>query len=225
MKLKELPRDERPREKMMFKGKESLTNIELLAILIRTGTRNKTAIRIAEELLGMNPDGLSYICQCSIEELSKIDGMGLAKSCQVMAALELGKRIASAPRKMRKKIKSTQDVADLFMERLRYNKREHFEILLLNTQGEIIAVNNVSIGDLSSSIVNPREAFAIAIKRSASAVIFIHNHPSGNPTPSGEDVKVTKRLFEAGEILGIQVLDHIIVGDGVYVSFKEKGLI
>lgn len=223
--IREMPQNERPREKMLGLGSQALSNGELLAILLRTGTKEKTAIMLAEELLSMDSEGILYLEECSIEELIKIKGMGISKACQICAAVELGKRIATIPRREKQRVGSTEDVVEIFMEKMRYYKKEFFNVLLINAKGEIISEENIAIGDLSSSIVHPRESFARAVKRSAAAVIFIHNHPSGDPTPSREDINVTERLCEAGEILGIRVLDHIIIGDGRYSSFKAKGLI
>ncbi|MGI6722667.1 MAG: RadC family protein [Anaerovoracaceae bacterium] len=223
--IRDMPSNERPREKMLKHGSEALNNSELLAIIIRTGTKDRTAVRLADEVLSMDSRGLLYVEECSLEELSEIRGIGLAKACQIKAAVEMGKRIATLPRGARPKISSTAEVVDIFMEKMRYYKREFFNVLLVNAKGEIICEENIAVGDLSSSIVHPRESFALAVKKSAAAVIFVHNHPSGDPTPSDEDINVTKRLVKAGEILGIRVLDHVVIGDGRYTSFRAAGLI
>ncbi len=223
--IQEMPRSERPREKLTAQGRESLSNGELLAILLRTGTKEKTAIHLAEEILSMDPAGLTYLAGCTWEELAALDGIGPAKACQILAAVELGTRIASAPRADRPRVTGSRDVADRYMERMRHYRKEYFNVLLLSSKGDVIGEENVSVGDIRTSIVNPRESFTMAVRKSATAVVFIHNHPSGDPTPSAEDRAVTRRLCEAGEILGIPVLDHIIIGDGRYVSLKEMGLI
>ena len=158
------------------------------------------------------------------EDLSNIKGIGRAKACQILAAVELGKRIASFPRKNQVQITNPDDIVQLFMEKMRYYKKEHFKVLLLNTKSKIIEECDISVGDLSSTVIHPREVFSHAVRRSAASVLLIHNHPSGNPEPSRQDIEVTKRLSEAAEILGISILDHIIIGDGVYISFKRKGL-
>ena len=225
MKIRELPAGERPREKMVRSGRGSLSNSELLAILLRTGTKEKTALRMAEEVLSLDRSGLLYLQECSLEELAGVKGVGRAKACQIGAAVELGKRIATMPREERNLIKSTKDVADVFMEKMRYYGKEHFDVLLLDAKGNLMGTENVAVGDISSSIVHPRETFRSAIKRGAFAVILIHNHPSGDPSPSKEDIRVTERLCKAGEILGINVLDHIIIGDGTYISLKGAGFI
>lgn len=223
--IKEMPREERPREKIMKYGVSSLSNTELLAVLIGTGTKDTTALTLATRILSLEKDGIAFLGHCLPEDLCAINGVGIAKSCQIVAAIALGKRIATNPRSKRVRINSPDEVAALFMEELRYLKKEFFRILLLNTKNEIIGVEDASIGNLNSSIVHPREIFCSAIKKSASSMIVVHNHPSGHPKPSQNDLNVTARLVESGEILGISVVDHLIIGDGVYVSLKEKGLL
>lgn len=223
--IKKMPISERPREKMVSYGCQSLSNSELLAIILSTGTKDRTAIDLANSVLNMSNEGLRALRDCTIEELSQIKGVGLAKASQIIAAVELGKRIALTTKVNNYKIKSPDDVSNLLMEEMRYLKKEVFNILLLNTKHDVIAIENISIGSLNASIVHPREVFNRAVKRSSSAIILAHNHPSGDPKPSGEDINITKRLIEAGTIIGINVLDHIIIGDGVYFSMKEQELI
>jgi DNA repair protein RadC len=223
--LRELPSLERPREKLLRYGPPQLTSAELIALLLGTGSKGESAVRLAENLLALNEDGLLYLADCSVEELSAVKGVGPAKAATLLAAMELGTRMSSARRSEKTTIESTFDVVSIFMEKMRHHKKEYFNVLLLNAKGGILAVETVAVGDLSSSIVHPREAFVSAVKRSAAAVIFIHNHPSGNPKPSPQDIEVTQRLCETGKILGIHVLDHIIIGDGTYVSMKEKKII
>ncbi|MEL7657435.1 MAG: DNA repair protein RadC [Bacillota bacterium] len=223
--MRELPYEERPREKLIQYGSGTLSNAELLSILIRTGTREMSAIMLANRVLAMEEEGISYLTTCLPEELSAIPGIGMAKSCQIIAAIELGKRIATKPKEKRINIKSPNEVASLFIEEMRYLKKEYFKVLLLNTKNEIIMIENISVGSLNSSVVHPREVFCTAIKKSACSMIAVHNHPSGNPMPSQTDINITKRLVEAGELLGIKVLDHLIIGDGNFVSLKEKMLI
>jgi DNA repair protein RadC len=224
MNLKRLPDYERPREKLLTQGKECLNNAELLAILLRTGTREKSALELAHEVLAMNDEGLPGLFDNTPEELANIKGVGKAKACQILAAIELGRRVAAHPGKKRISISNPGDIADLFMEKMRYYKKEHFLTLLLDTKGNIIEEVEVSVGDLNSAPVHPREVFKRAVKRSAAAVVLIHNHPSGDPMPSNEDLEITLRLMESAKILGINVLDHIIIGDGVYYSMKAQGL-
>lgn len=220
-----MPESERPREKLMRLGVKVLSNAELLAILVRTGTKEHTALDLSQRILSCQKEGLRFLTDCTIEELCCVKGIGTSKACQIVAAIELGKRMGKAPLEARTKISSPVDVANLLMEEMRYYKKEYFLTLLLNTKNEVISTENISIGSLNSSIVHPREVFVKAIKKSASSVILIHNHPSGNPQPSNEDIKVTKRLVEAGKIVGIEVLDHVIIGDGRYISLKELAII
>lgn len=224
MNIKTMPKEERPREKLLFNGKEFLSNSELLAILLRTGSRKRSALDIAQEILGWNEKGILFLEECSPEELSRMPGIGTAKACQILAAIELGKRIATHPRKKRREITNPDDIVQLFMEKMRYYKKEHFIVLLINAKGQIIEETEASIGDLCSTLIHPREVFCQAVKRSAASVLFVHNHPSGDPQPSSQDIETTKRLVEAADILGIHVLDHIIIGDGRYISLKSKGL-
>lgn len=225
MKIKEMTKLERPVEKMALLGRESLSNSELLAIIIRSGRKGESALSLSERLLRNTKDGLRGLYDSSLEELTAIEGIGPMKASVIMAAFELGRRISESNGMSRERASSVEDVADIFMERLRYLKKERFEVLLLDTKGRILAIENVSTGDLSSSPVHPRETFRTAVKRSAAGVIFVHNHPSGDPTPSQEDIVVTKKLIEAGKVLGISVMDHIVIGDGVFCSMKAKGII
>ncbi|MGI6747496.1 MAG: RadC family protein [Anaerovoracaceae bacterium] len=222
--IKELPSEERPREKLIKFGPGLLSNSELLAILIGSGTKRTSALMLANRILALEEEGISYLTYCQPDELAQIPGMGLAKSCQIIAAIELGKRIATKPKTKRVNINSPDEVANLFLEEMRYLKKEHFKVLLLNTKNEIIMIENISVGSLNSSVVHPREVFCTAIKKSACSIIAVHNHPSGNPAPSQADIDITKRLVEVGEILGIQLLDHLIIGDGTYISLKESML-
>ena len=225
MNIKQMPSEEKPREKLLREGSDRLSTTEILAILINSGTKEISALEIAAQLLSMDKRGVRFLAECSPEELGRIKGMGQAKICTVLAAVELGKRIAAAPVRDRNLIRSSSDIADLFMEKMRYYKKEHFVSLMINAKGEIIEETEVSIGDLCSSSTHPREVFVDAVKRSAGSVVFLHNHPSGDPSPSDTDIQTTKRLIEAGTILGIPVLDHIIIGDSIYVSMKAMGLI
>ncbi|MEG1585023.1 MAG: DNA repair protein RadC, partial [Anaerovorax sp.] len=177
------------------------------------------------ELLAKQGDGMEFLSQCSPEELAAVKGVGTAKACQILSALELGKRMASRPISQRVTVDNPEAIAKLFMEEMRYYKKEVFLVLLINVKGQIITVDRASVGDLSSTVIHPREIFNLAVKRSAAAVILVHNHPSGNPFPSQDDMDTTKRLAEAGKILGINVLDHIIIGDGTYISFRKRQLI
>lgn len=222
IRIKDMNKDDMPREKMISKGVKYLSNSELLAILIRTGSKKYNALDLSYLIIKSSENGIRGLHEMSIEELCKIDGVGPSKATIIKAALELGNRISTyIPDKY--KIKNPWDIYVYYMEEMRYMKKEVFKIVLLNTKNEIIRDVDISIGSLNSSIVHPREVFVEAIKKSANSIILLHNHPSGNPTPSEEDVRITERLICSGEIIGIEVLDHIIIGDGEYYSLKEKG--
>lgn len=222
--IKDMPVDLRPRERLLKDGAGVLTDIELLAIILRTGTATASAVQLAAAVLGRF-GSLRMLVQASVEELSSLPGIGPAKAAQIKAALEAGRRVAISSEAARPAIKSPEDVAGLLMEEMRHLDREHFCALLLNTRHQVIARDTISIGTLNSSTVHPRELFRNAIKRGAAAVILVHNHPSGDPSPSREDLDVTGRLQEAGRIIGIDVLDHVIIGDNRFVSLKAQGQI
>ncbi|HKK95887.1 MAG TPA: DNA repair protein RadC [Anaerovoracaceae bacterium] len=223
MNIKKLPVAERPVEKLLLRGASSLSNSELLALIIHTGSREKSAIDLAEELLSINFKGLSYMGELAIEDILKVNGIGPQKACAIMAAMELGNRISVAPKYDKFAIKCSEDVANYYMPELRHKKKEYLKALLLNTKGEVEFSETISVGELSNTAVHPREVFNPAIKKSAAAIIIVHNHPSGDPTPSDDDIQTTKRLISVGEIIGIKLLDHIIIGDDKYVSLKSIG--
>lgn len=222
--MKDLPASERPREKLMNYGAASLSNAELLAILLRTGTQEESVMRLSERILiEAGEEGLSGLAHSSIESLMKRKGVGEAKAITIAAALELGKRVAIGDSKKRVIIRSSDDIANYMMPRLRYCDREHFYAILLNTKNHVIASPLISIGTLSESLVHPRELFKEAVNHSASSIILVHNHPSGDPSPSREDIMMTRRIIEGGRLLDIQILDHVIIGDNTYISLREQG--
>ncbi len=223
-KVKDMALEERPREKMLLSGAKNLSNAELLAILLRTGTKRRNAIELANDIINKDSQGIRYLQDMSIEELCKIEGIGLSKATQIKAALELGLRISSY-RPNKYKVKNPWDIYKYYMEGLRYKQNEVFKVVLLNTKNEIITDIDVSVGTLNSSLVHPREVFKEAIRRSSNKMILIHNHPSGSVEPSNEDKNITDRLIKCGELIGIEVIDHIIIGDGLYFSFKENMII
>lgn len=222
--IKDIIKEERPRETLLKKGETYLSDSELLAILINNGTKDKSAITLAREIIETS-DGIRNLSNITVEELSKIKGIGLAKACRIISALELGRRVSVASEMQKFKISSPQDIGNVYMEELRYKKKEIFRVVLLNTKNVIIGFKDISEGSLNASIVHPREVFLEAIKKSANKMILMHNHPSGDPTPSSEDINITKRLISAGQIVGIEILDHVIIGDGSFYSFKENGQI
>ena len=220
--IKEIPLNDRPREKMAANGAAVLTDAELIAILLRTGTAEKSAIDIASE---MTADGGLYKRLAGItrlNELTNIKGLGQAKAATVLAALEIGRRIASAKPIEKIHLSCPQDVADFLMPRLRYAAKEQFVVILLNGKNKVIGTEVVSEGSLSSSVVHPREVYGPAILHHAAAIMVAHNHPSGDPKPSLEDEEVTRMLSRSGKVLGIPMIDHVIIGDGNYYSFLEN---
>ena len=224
MNIKELPSEERPVEKLLLNGADTLTNSELLAVLIGSGSKDSSAIELSEKILALK-GGLSGLATISANELTGIPGIGPKKAASIISALAIGRRVATSPRDKKIRLSSTSGLAEFFMEDMRYSKKEYFKVLMVNVKLEIIGVETVSIGELTGAPVHPRETFEPAIRKGAAAVCFAHNHPSGDPRPSEDDLKITKRLVECGDILGIRVLDHIIIGDGVYTSLKEEGYI
>ncbi len=221
--IRDVPPDERPRERLMQFGAAALSNAELLAILLRTGTSSLSAVHLAERILA-HTGGLKGLTDSTIESLVELKGVGPAKAIQILAGVELGRRISRSLPEERFTVRSPQDAADLMMDELQHLAQEHFVCLFLNTKNQVIGKDTIFIGSLNASIVHPREVFRRAIQRASAAVICLHNHPSGDPSPSAEDRNVTKRLQEAGKLLGIDVLDHIIIGEQSFYSMKENGL-
>lgn len=220
--LRDLPREERPRERMLQFGARILSNSELIAILLRTGTVAESAIGLAQRVL-KEAGGIRGLVDMSTAQLTAIKGIGNAKALQLQAGIELGRRLAQSELDPAFIVRSPEDVARYVMEDLRYLQKEHFVCLFLNTKNHVIARETLSIGSLNASIVHPREVFRAAIQRGSASLICIHNHPSGDPTPSPEDIDMTHRLVQAGQVIGIEVLDHLIIGDQKYVSLKEQG--
>lgn len=222
------PQDERPREKLVKYGSGHLSNAELLAIMLRTGIshnhHSRSALDLAKVLLARFKN-LRGLLNASVYELTRIEGIGQAKASQIIASLELGSRAMSEKNGNNISFRCSEDVANYYIPLMKNLKKEQFRILLLNIRNKIIKEVLISQGSLTSSIVHPREVLKPAIQESASSVIFIHNHPSGDPEPSLDDIEITKRLAKACHILGIEALDHIIIGDGDYFSFKQKNLI
>jgi DNA repair protein RadC len=206
---------------MIKEGAEALSNQELLAILLRTGTHQESVLQLASRLL-KEIGSIKRLYEISVEELMSIRGIGQAKAVQIKAGVELGRRVARKEKELAV-IRSPHDAAAYLMERLQLESQEKFYCLYLNTKNQVLFEKAIFIGSLNASIVHPREVYKEALKWSAASIIVAHNHPSGDPTPSREDIQVTKRLKEAGEILGIDCLDHLIIGAGRYISLKEKG--
>nr|WP_318247298.1 DNA repair protein RadC [Halobacillus litoralis] len=220
--LRDVPKEERPRERLLESGAKNLSNQELLAILLGSGTRQESVTDLAQRLL-IHFEGLVLLKGATIEELTSIRGIGSAKAVQILAAIEVGKRMHQMRPAERYMIRSPEDGADFVMEEMRDLNQEHFICLFLNTKNQVLHRQTVFIGSLNASIVHPREVFKEAVKRSAASIICAHNHPSGDPSPSQEDIQVTRRLQECGKMIGIEVLDHLVIGDRKFVSLKEKG--
>ncbi len=224
MTIHDLPLSERPRERLQRFGAEALSAQEILALILGRGIAGESVMVTAQRLLAQF-GSLKGIAGASLEELSTVRGIGVAKASQIRAAFELANRLEGGSEGADKPVvKTPEDVAGLVQGRLRGKKREHFLALLLDTRNQLIKVAEISVGSLDSSIVHPREVFKEAVSASAASVIFVHNHPSGDPEASEDDIKLTKRLAEAGEIMGIGVLDHIIIGDKKRLSLKREGL-
>ena len=222
--IHDLPISERPRERLQKFGVEALSAPEILALILGRGIAGESVMTTAQRLLSKFGN-LKGIAGASIEELSQIRGIGLAKSAQIKAAFELANRLEDYPEAGKKApVKTPEDIVTLVQGRLKGKKKEHFLALLLDTRNQLIRVSEISVGSLDTSIVHPREVFKEAISASAASVILVHNHPSGSPEASEDDIKLTKRLAETGEIMGIDVLDHIIIGDKNYLSLKREGL-
>ncbi len=219
--IKELPPEERPRERLQKSGPGALSDSELLAIILRMGTGNVSATELARKLV-THYGGLKGIASASFEELCEIKGIGTAKAAQIKAAFEIGRRFSQTIDTEKDRIRCSEDVKNLFWHKMRTYDKEHFMIVLLDTKNRIIKTETVTIGILDSSIIHPREVFKSAIKSSAASVILVHNHPSGDPAPSRNDTSATIKLREAGELVGISVLDHVIIGEKGYYSFKDN---
>lgn len=217
-----LPDQERPRERLYHVGAPELSLQELLAIVIGGGSRGAGAPIVALRVLKECGDLVS-LGRASVDELVRVPGIGFARACQLVASFELGKRFARESRNNGSPVRTPRDIARLFMDRMKHYDREHFEAAFLNTKNQLLKVVTVSIGSLNASIVHPREILKPAISTSAASIILVHNHPTGDPTPSKEDIEFTSRFAKCGELIGIELLDHVIIGADKYHSLKEGG--
>ncbi|HSL93163.1 MAG TPA: DNA repair protein RadC [Bacillota bacterium] len=223
MPIRDLPASERPRERLFLSGAASLSNAELLAIVMATsGQRGESVLALAERVLG-TVGGLENLSQANLESLSEVKGIGPAKASLLLALVELSRRM-STKKSESTCISSPEQVRDLLIDRFRFEEKERFFSIILNTKNRVIGIEEISVGSLNSSIVHPREVFKTAVRKSAASIIVAHNHPSGDTAPSREDVEVTRRLCEAGRLLGVELLDHVIFGDSEILSLKQKGL-
>ena len=223
MRIQDIPKEGRPRERFLKKGPESLSDAELFAIILRTGTIGENVVDISNRLI--QEYGLDNLFECSLKELEKIKGIGPGKAMQILAMAELGKRyneLKKTKNNKKNRISCAKDVFDYFNEKLKNEKQEHFYVLMLNSQNYIIKEQLITKGILDASIIHPREIFKPAIKNSAAKIILIHNHPSGDPNPSEEDLEVTEKLVEAGKQIDINILDHIIIGRDDWWEWRES---
>ncbi|MCX6149444.1 MAG: DNA repair protein RadC [Ignavibacteriales bacterium] len=225
MKVKDLPLDDRPREKLILRGAQNLSDAELVAILLRTGTKGKPVVEIAQDILNKYSN-LAVLASTSLQKIKENKGIGNDKVATLAAAFEISRRVSSQSKYLSdKKISSPSEVAEFFIPLLRDELKEKFFVVCLNTANKMIKYELISVGNLNSSVVHPREIFKVAIENNAANVILIHNHPSGNAEPSNEDISITKKLVEAGKVMDIQVFDHIIIAGNSFTSFVERRLI
>jgi DNA repair protein RadC len=222
--MKDLPEELRPRERLLRHGPDALSTAELVAVLLRTGSPTRSAMEVAVDLIGRH-GGLAKLSTAGVRELRGADGVGEVKALHLLAAFELGRRLGTLPARQRPLVAGPADAARVVMDRLRYAETERFLVLLLTTRHEVLDTVEVTRGGLASSPVHPREVFKPAVREGAAAVILVHNHPSGDPTPSRADVAITARLCRAAAVMGIPVLDHVIIGDGRWVSLRERGVV
>lgn len=225
--IKEMYLEERPYEKCEQFGAGNLTDVELLAVLLRTGTRGENSIQLAEKILHpvFAQDGILNIHQWSMEQLMRLKGIGKVKAIQILCLSELAKRLAKASAYTGLNFSTPASIAQYYMEDMRHLKQEIIKLLLLNTKTRLIGESNISKGTINASIVSPRELFVEALQKNAVSIILLHNHPSGDPTPSKEDILITRRVRDAGELIGIDLLDHIVIGNNCFTSLREKGFI
>lgn len=226
LRIKDLPEDERPRERMYKYGPQTLRNAELLAILIQTGNVEETAVQVAERLLQKYDGDLRRLSRENEKQIADgIKGLGPSKAAKIMAAFELGRRLASLPGEDKPRINSPEDVSTLMTPSMRDLLNETLHVLCLDTKNYVTKQNRIFEGSLNASVIHPREVFRFAVTEAAASIILVHNHPSGDPTPSSDDIRATKQIVEAGKYIEIPVLDHIIIGAGRFVSLKEQQLI
>ena len=227
IKMKELPESEKPYEKLEIYGAKKLSNAELLAIIIKTGTKQDSALTLAQKVLALNnkksKNNLTCLRELTTKELTSIKGIGRVKAIQILALAELANRMLTPIKTSEQKIKTTEDVANLFISQMSNEKREIAKVIILNTKNVILKILDLSIGGTSYAVLEPKIVLEEAVKMQAPKIILVHNHPSGDPTPSTSDIKLSEQLKNAGELIGIRLLDHIILGDCQYVSLRERG--
>jgi DNA repair protein RadC len=223
VRIHDIPEEERPRERLIRNGAESLSNAELLGIILRTGSREENVVNLCSRIL--TEYSIKQLSLANVSRLMQVHGIGKAKAAQIAAVFEIARRLETFVEEPKRKVCSPKDVYTLMYPKMREQKKEKFITLCLDTKNQIIKEEVVSIGSLNASIVHPREVFKSALLESSASVIMVHNHPSGDPSPSREDIMVTEKMVEGGKLLGIDVLDHIIIGEGRYVSLKDEGFV
>jgi DNA repair protein RadC len=223
--IKQWSEDDRPREKLILKGKSALSNAELIALLLGSGTRNESAVDLAKRILDQSGHNLAELSRYQLNDLQKFRGIGLAKGVTIIAALELGNRKRSQDALVREKVAGSRDVYELFHGELADAQYEAFWVLMLNRANRVIRKVNISEGGISGTVADPKKIFKMALEQNASSIILCHNHPSGNTQPSEADIRLTRKLKEAGLMLDLPVLDHLIIGGDSYFSFADEGMI
>ena len=225
--INEICKNERPYEKCLEHGAVSLNDTELLAVLLRTGVKGLDVLELSRHLLGPNcgDDGILNIHNLTLEELKSIKGIGTVKAVQILCLSEFAKRLSKASAKEGLTFTHPSSIAKYYMEVMRHQKQENMKLLMLNSKSKLLGESDISKGTVNASLVSPRELFIEALNKQAVSIILLHNHPSGDPTPSKTDFLLTKRVKEAGELIGIELLDHIIIGDNCYCSFTEKEIL
>ncbi len=224
-KMEEIPKEDLPYEKCREKGAAALSDTELLAVLLRTGTQGENVLKLAGRILyGSGEQGILGLHRLSYEQLIQIRGIGTVKAVQISAVLELSKRLSKAAYEEGAVFRNPEQIARRYMEELRHEPQEHMLLLMLNSKARLIGENTISKGTVNASLITPREIYMQAMQKNAVSVVLLHNHPSGDPTPSRDDIRTTRRIWEAGRDIGIELLDHIVIGDMCYTSFREEGM-
>ena len=225
MTVKELPDTERPYEKCLMYGAEALTDAELISAIIRTGSKGERCVDLAHRILNAGPDGLLNLLQLDVKQLTKIHGIGNVKAVQLKCVGELAKRIASTRRRQQVVLESPESIASYYMERMRHEAQEILVLAMFDSKSMLIGEKVISVGTSTAALISPREIYRTALQEQAVYIVILHNHPSGNPEPSREDVQVTRKIKQSGEILDILLMDHIIIGDNRYFSFREQDIL
>lgn len=226
IKMKELPTSERPYEKLELYGEKTLTNAELLAIIIKAGTKEETALGLAQKILKLNnnqeKDNLNFLRELTVEEFMKIKGIGKVKAIQIKAVCEIASRMNTVTNYKQKQIKKPQDIAEILIEKMRFEKQEILKVAILDNRNHLLKIKDIAIGSGNFVVTTIKSVLNEAVKVEAAKIILIHNHPSGDPTPSNADIEFTKKVEKASEILGIQLLDHIVIGKNNYISIFSQ---